>query len=146
KGGNADERPDKTRNSGGNVRAARRAVAQRLQDLSNASRVVVGGTEGRGIARLPSCLRSVVRKEVARFMGRWRVGEAGLRGAKGRTGSRLCWANAEGFLDGGQRLFGRVFSFLRSIRHSVVASSLRRTVAAARTVKKSESYAASTAR
>ena len=50
-------------------------------------------------------------------MGRWRVREAGFRGAKGRTGSCLCWAYAEGFLDGGQRLFGRVFSLLRGIRH-----------------------------
>jgi len=62
-------------------------------------------------------LRSVVRKEVARFMGRWRVGKAGFRGAKRRTRSCVCRSDAEGFLDGSQRLFGRVFSFLRGIRH-----------------------------
>src|SRR4029078_755061 len=115
--GNADDSPDESGNAGGNIGAARRTGAARLRNLTNAGPVVIGGAAWRRIACLPSCLRSVVRKEVARFMGWWRVGEAGLRGTKGRTGSRFCWAYAEGFLDGGQRLFGRVFSFLRSIRH-----------------------------
>ncbi|MGB7276719.1 MAG: hypothetical protein WBD15_03085 [Pseudolabrys sp.] len=114
--GNADDSPDESGDAGGNIRAARRTVAQRLQDLTNVDPVVIGGAARRGIARLPSCLRSIV-KEFARFMGRWRVGDAGLRGANGRTGSCLCWAYAEDFLDGSQRLFGRVLSFLRSIRH-----------------------------
>ena len=115
--GNADDNPDESGNAGGNIRAARRTVAQRLQDLADTDPVVIGGAARRGIVRLPTTLRSLVRKEVARLMGWLCICEAGVRGTKGGAGSCFCRAYAEGFLDGGQRLFGRVFSFLRGIRH-----------------------------
>src|SRR5262245_38490963 len=50
-------------------------------------------------------------------MGRLGFGQVSFPGSKWRTGSCLCGAYTESFLDGVQRLVGRVFSFLWGIRH-----------------------------
>ena len=46
--------PNKTTNAGGDIRSTRRPVAQRLQNLSDAGAVIIGGAPGRGIAGRPA--------------------------------------------------------------------------------------------
>jgi len=79
-------------------------MAQGLQDLPNTGPIIIGGTAWRALTERPG-LRRILRKE---------FGGGGYRGRSGvflgiRTGACLRGANVQGLLNGGKRLFGRVF-------------------------------------
>ena len=111
--------PDKSDNGGCDIRRARGAVAQRLENLSDAGAVVVGGTAWRRcISRRPTRRRCVLREKIGGRARRGRIG--GIKLGGGAVRIARAWfgcANTERLLDGGERLFGCVFCFLWSIRH-----------------------------
>ena len=116
--GNAAGGPDKPDDGGGDIRRARRAVTQGLQNLSDTGAIIIGGAARRCIARRPPGGRCVLLEKIGGRCRRRRIGGISLGGgAVRRAGARVGCANTERLLDGGERLFRCVFCFLWSIRH-----------------------------
>ena len=116
--GNAAGGPDKPDNCGGDIRRARRAVTQGLQNLSDTGAIIIGGAARRCIARRPPGGRCVRLEKIGGRCRRRRIGGISLGGgAVRRAGARVGCANTERLLNGGERFFRCVFCFLWSIRH-----------------------------
>ena len=99
-GGQAAGGPGKGRDGRHDVRRARRAAAQRLQNLTDIGAVVVGGARCAVFA--PGGRRGFVVEQIC--VGR-------------RRRPRIVRAQAQLVLNCGERLFRRVFGFLRTVRH-----------------------------
>ena len=126
-GGEAAGGPDQGADAGENIGHARRAVVQGLQYPPELGAVVIGGAPRR---RSVGHFRRLIEQLAGR--GCLDLGAGALVGG----GSHCCAAalalsGGERFLNGVQGgIFRRIRGFLGNVRHSVVASPLRRTIAA----------------
>ena len=132
-GGEAAGGPDEGGDAGDDVGHARRAAAQRLQDLADAGAVVIGGAARRRLVGRPSCRLRLLVEQVGgdrRLALRGRCGGRRGRRVARSLGGRMLSASwmAESASSVGSLDFCGMFAI------SVVASLLRRTIAAARTV------------
>ena len=82
-------------------------MAQRLQNLSDAGAVIIGGTPGRGIAGWPArwCFLG---EKIGGLLRNGLTASLSAVGQK-RSAARLRGPDVEGLLDGGQRLLRCVF-------------------------------------
>ena len=124
RGGEAAGGPDKGAGAGEDVGHARRAVVQGLQYLPELGTVVIGGAARRRIVRLRR-----LHEQIGGRRRRDLAAVALVGGGDGCRAAALGLTGGERFLDGVEGVFGQIGGFLWDIRHSVVASPLRRTIA-----------------
>jgi hypothetical protein len=126
-GGEAAAGPGQGGHAGDDIGQARRPAVHGLEHLADVGAVVIGRALRRrfGVPRFRLCRRF---EQVDGFLLRSVLARTGGRGRL--RGVALDLVRGQRFLHGMERLFGRIRRFPRDIRHSVVASSLSRTVAA----------------
>ncbi len=125
-GGEAAGGPEEGGEAGDDQRQAPGTALHGLQHLAEIGAVVIGGAARQAAVGIPGL---GLRRLDEQVVGRRRRDLRAIAGA-GRLGAALRLGGADRFLDGLEGVFGQVRGFLRDIRHSVVASSLRRTIAA----------------